>query len=106
MKSKIPCFNVKFKKMSLAGINNLVFKPLLRSSFLNTSEKAIFYAYAFPYFKPSISKYKSICIETGRSRGVLSKFFLSRITFKKYAINGQMIGFKKSRWLWIQVLFL
>ena len=106
MKSKIFYFNTKFKKNSFGSLNNLVFKPILRSAFLDTSEKAILYAYAFPYFKSSVSKFKSICIDTGRSRGVLSKFFLSRITFKKYVINGQMVGFKKSRWLLTPVLFL
>jgi len=106
MKSKIIHIFKNFKNASLSANNNLTYKPILRSRFVDSSSKAIVYAYAFPDFKRGMILFKPICMETGRGRGVLSKFFLSRMSFKKYSMNGQIIGFKKSRWLLMQLLFL
>lgn len=38
------------------------------------------------------------CELTGRSRGYIRKFGLSRITFREYASNGQIPGVTKSSW--------
>ncbi|GIO27410.1 30S ribosomal protein S14 [Ornithinibacillus bavariensis] len=38
------------------------------------------------------------CELTGRSRGYLRKFKMSRIAFREYAHNGQIPGVKKSSW--------
>jgi len=38
------------------------------------------------------------CEVTGRPRGVLRKFRLSRITFRELAHKGQIPGVKKSSW--------
>ena len=106
MKAKVIHVLKNFKNGSFSGNNKLTYKSVLRSKFLDNSFRAIVYAYSFPKFKKSAFFPKPICIETGRGRGVLSKFFLSRISFKKYSINGQILGFKKSRWLLVQLLFL
>ena len=106
MKAKIIHVFKNFKNGSFSAKNKLIYKSVLSSKFLDNSFKAVVYAYSFPNFKKSVFSPKPICIETGRGRGVLSKFFLSRISFKKYSINGQIIGFRKSRWLSIQLLFL
>ncbi len=38
------------------------------------------------------------CEVTGRSRGYIRKFGLSRITFREYAAKGQIPGVTKSSW--------
>lgn len=38
------------------------------------------------------------CEMTGRPKGVLRKFKLSRITFRELAYKGQLPGVKKSSW--------
>ena len=43
-----------------------------------------------------ISKSRIRCLFTGRSRGTLSYFMMSRMLFKKLALNGCLIGVKKA----------
>lgn len=38
------------------------------------------------------------CAVTGRSRGYLRRFGMSRITFREYASKGQVPGVTKSSW--------
>jgi len=38
------------------------------------------------------------CLVTGRSRGYMRKFGVSRITFREYASKGQIPGVTKSSW--------
>ncbi|PNZ25053.1 30S ribosomal protein S14 [Staphylococcus rostri] len=38
------------------------------------------------------------CKVTGRPRGVMRKFEMSRISFREYAHKGQIPGVKKSSW--------
>ena len=38
------------------------------------------------------------CAITGRSRGYMRRFGLSRITFRELALKGQIPGVKKSSW--------
>jgi ribosomal protein S14 len=44
----------------------------------------------------SLTRIRNRCIITGRGRGVLSKFRLSRIMFKKYGLMGWISGVRKS----------
>ncbi len=46
----------------------------------------------------SISRHRNRCFQTGRSRGYLRKFGLSRIKFREFAVNGNIPGLKKSSW--------
>lgn len=41
---------------------------------------------------------KNRCEVTGRPRGYLRKFKMSRIAFREYAYKGQIPGIKKSSW--------
>ncbi|WVW80959.1 hypothetical protein I302_102950 [Kwoniella bestiolae CBS 10118] len=41
---------------------------------------------------------KSRCWETGRGRGVISKFGLARFQFRLKALNGELPGVHKSSW--------
>lgn len=45
-----------------------------------------------------ITKIRNICIYTGRSRGVIKKFGLSRFIFRNYADNGYISGLKRASW--------
>lgn len=44
------------------------------------------------------ARQKNRCDITGRSRGYIRRFGLSRITFREYASKGQIPGVRKSSW--------
>lgn len=46
----------------------------------------------------SATRHRKRCLLTGRSRGVYSKFGLSRNMIRHYASFGQISGLKKSSW--------
>lgn len=46
----------------------------------------------------SPTRLKNRCEVTGRSRGYMRKFGLSRITFREMASNGLLPGIRKSSW--------
>jgi len=46
----------------------------------------------------SPTRRKNRCIETGRSRGYMRQFGLSRIAFREHASRGEIPGVTKSSW--------
>lgn len=46
----------------------------------------------------SPTRRRNRCAITGRSRGYMRRFGLSRITFRELALKGQIPGVKKSSW--------
>ncbi|WP_342417622.1 30S ribosomal protein S14 [Paenibacillus sp. FSL R10-2782] len=46
----------------------------------------------------SLTRLKSRCELTGRPRGYLSRFKLSRIAFRELALKGQIPGVTKASW--------
>lgn len=46
----------------------------------------------------SPTRLKNRCIETGRSRGYMRQFGLSRISFREHANKGEIPGVTKSSW--------
>jgi len=46
----------------------------------------------------SPSRRKNRCAETGRSRGYMRQFGLSRIAFREHASRGEIPGVTKSSW--------
>ena len=46
----------------------------------------------------SPSRHTNRCIETGRSRGYMRQFGLSRIAFREHASKGEIPGVTKSSW--------
>jgi len=46
----------------------------------------------------SPTRLKNRCIETGRSRGYMRQFGLSRIAFREHASRGEIPGVIKSSW--------
>lgn len=46
----------------------------------------------------SPTRYKNRCLETGRPRGYMRTFGLSRISFREHASKGEIPGVTKSSW--------
>ncbi len=46
----------------------------------------------------SPTRYRNRCALTGRPRGYMRKFCLSRITFRELALEGKLPGVTKSSW--------
>jgi small subunit ribosomal protein S14 len=46
----------------------------------------------------SPTRWKNRCIETGRPRGYMRTFGLSRITFREHASKGEIPGITKASW--------
>jgi small subunit ribosomal protein S14 len=46
----------------------------------------------------SPSRQKNRCAETGRQRGYMRQFGLSRIAFREHAVKGEIPGVTKSSW--------
>lgn len=46
----------------------------------------------------SPSRYKNRCAETGRQRGYMRQFGLSRIAFREHAVKGEIPGVTKGSW--------
>ncbi|OGL30313.1 30S ribosomal protein S14 [Candidatus Saccharibacteria bacterium RIFCSPHIGHO2_02_FULL_47_12] len=46
----------------------------------------------------SPTRWKNRCIETGRSRGYMRTFGLSRISFREHASKGEIPGVTKASW--------
>jgi len=98
MKSKIFKFNNFYTGNVLNAVKIFSVKPLLRCQLVDVDYRTLIYGYSRPLFRSYRSKFKASCLLTGRSRGTLAGYIVSRITFKKFAIEGSFAGFKKSRW--------
>ncbi len=44
------------------------------------------------------TKIRNICIFTGRTRGIITKFGVSRFLFRQFADNGYITGLKRASW--------
>jgi ribosomal protein S14 len=76
----------------------LVSSSILKNQFLNVYNRSLVYSYNNSKLKYFPTYYKISCIVTGRSRAVISNLNISRLTFKKYSMQGDLPGFKRSRW--------
>jgi ribosomal protein S14 len=62
--------------------------PQIKKYFFNLQQKLLFMS--------SITKTRSICILTGRSRSVYRTFRVSRLKLKHYANEGYFVGLSKA----------
>jgi ribosomal protein S14 len=73
-----------------------VFRYLLESTNIKESTKSML---RFLFYKvhrySAISYIRNRCVFTGRSRGVLSRYQMSRHMFKKFVKFGKLSGIKK-----------
>ena len=79
---------------------NLLLKFIVRSTQLsknlrNKAQNEFLQRYSFNFSKIRI---KNRCIFTSRSKSINSRLKISRITFRKLASEGSLLGIKKSSW--------
>ncbi|BFI91120.1 30S ribosomal protein S14 [Enterobacterales bacterium endosymbiont of Anomoneura mori] len=90
------------KKLKLINkfivIRNEIKKKINNNSYsFNKKLKYIFKLQSLPR-NSSLSRYHNRCFITGRPRGYIRKFGLSRIKFREFAMRGEIPGLKKASW--------
>jgi len=74
-------------------------KAIVKNIFLNGKLRMSAYSTYFLFPRDSsITRIHNRCIMTNRTRGIYTKFGLSRLMFRKYAWKGKLTGVKKSSW--------
>lgn len=83
----------------LTEVQKLVYK-----SILSNQKEPIEFRYKAHLFllsfirQSSLTKVKNRCIFTNRSKSVYRRFKMSRLMFRKMALEGKLIGVKKVSW--------
>jgi len=80
--------------------NNYLSHLYLKTS-INTfyyTKPIYYYFFNFIQLYGQYSKVKNYCVLSYRRRGVLNFFKLTRMMFKQYALNKQLVGIMKSSW--------
>lgn len=88
-----------YKKRQKVQINYnkyLFFKSNTGNFFIK--KKIIYFLFRFFYILYFHTKIKNFCILSYRRRGVFNFFKLTRMMFKQYALNKQLVGIVKSSW--------
>lgn len=84
---------------SSAELDFLLFRVLVRNRLLSPATRSGFYL-RFPVRAwNSVVRVRNRCVLTGRSGSPVSRFKLSRITFRELANSGQLSGVARSSWL-------
>jgi ribosomal protein S14 len=100
MKSRQFIFKKSVFKIFVSNTAHISFKAIAQNQHLEQFYRYFsFYIYVSKHYSAFHTKLKPVCLMTGRSRGLLNAFHLSRIVFKEYSISGTFFGFKKSQWL-------
>jgi len=85
---------LNFKKLEK---QNLILKIINNNKILSLERRTKYSKIRHIYGKnSSITLIRNNCIKTGRNRGVLSNYGLSRLEFKKQSSKGLLPGIKKS----------
>lgn len=75
---------------------NLILKILNNNKIIPLKERDLTSLYRHNYGKKSsITLIRNNCINTGRNRGILPSYRLSRFEFKKYITKGYIPGIRK-----------
>lgn len=74
-----------------------VWKSFYKNEFL-PKESRILCGHLLSMNKEYFVQIRNFCIITGRSRGLVQDFSMSRICFKHYASNGLLEGVRKASW--------
>jgi ribosomal protein S14 len=61
-------------------------------------KKVAYYFFRFFYLLYFYTKIKNFCVLSYRRRGVFNFFKLTRMMFKQFALNKQLVGIIKSSW--------
>lgn len=76
--------------------NYLYLKTNINNFYLDKSTYYNFIYFVSLYFQ--YTKIKNFCVLSYRRRGVFNFFKLTRMMFKYYALNKQLVGIIKSSW--------
>jgi len=89
MKSRQFIFKKTLLKIFTSNLAYIGFKSVAHNQHLDLFYRYFsFYVYITKWSAAFRTKMKPVCLVTGRSRGLLNKFNLSRIVFKEYSTNG------------------
>lgn len=81
---------------SRTELNRLLFRVLVRNTTLSSRFRSPLYS-RIKFLSPV--QIRNRCVLTGRAGSPLSRFRLSRITFRQLANSGQLSGVGRSSWL-------
>lgn len=84
------------KELNKSFLPKLFNKSNLHNFYLK--KKIYYYLVQFIYLYNSYTKIKNFCVLSYRRRGVFNFFKLTRMMFKYYALNKQLVGVIKSSW--------
>ena len=74
-------------------------KNIIKSPISSSEEKEVAVAKLDKLPKSSSRiRVRNRCFKTGRPRGVISRFKLSRLSFREMALNGEIPGVTKASW--------
>lgn len=77
----------------------IILKSIVQNFNLNLSIRTFAYNEMVTLIKfNSNTKIRNRCVLSNRGRAVYRKFKMSRIFFKKYALQGDLVGIKKASW--------
>lgn len=97
--SKVVKNNKRKKKVALYAERRAALKKIISSpaSSIEQIDEAVMKLQKFPRDASPI-RVRNRCSQTGRSRGFLRKFGMSRIALRELALEGQIPGVTKSSW--------
>lgn len=75
-----------------------LFNKSLLKEFINIPKISIYFMSLNYNLFLRYSMYRSRCLLSNRVRAFIKKFMMSRMFFKKLALNGYIIGVKKASW--------
>tara|TARA_X000000950_G_C13720170_1_gene579891 strand:+ start:378 stop:683 length:306 start_codon:yes stop_codon:yes gene_type:complete len=98
-KSKIVREHKLIKKVQKYAALRAELKNIIRSQESSLEEKQIAVARLDKLPKSSSNiRVRNRCFKTGRPRGVIRRFNLSRISFREMALKGEIPGVTKASW--------
>lgn len=84
------------KKIKSSHLNYSFYKTNINNFFIK--KIVLYYLFRFFYSFFFYTKIKNFCVLSYRRRGVFNFFKLTRMMFKHYALNKQLVGILKSSW--------
>lgn len=73
------------------------FKAMHHNMYLENSIRGVCFAKETKFRGLGV-KFVNRCVVTGRSKGVLREFKISRMVFKRLSAKGELVGVRKSSW--------
>lgn len=90
--------NYFINELYIIAFKFFIYNQLLRASalfFFNLMNFNFFHDFLASHSKAKMFNY---CVQTGRARGVISFFGLSRLSFRELAVRGSIAGVRRAIW--------